>query len=99
MADVLIAFVAGMVDGTAEPDDVLWSLAKALRAALLSQRDGARVYAGTYVMSENVLAVAEIALTALLRKGLPRQAAVDALFNLVSYVLGFTIEEQGFRDR
>lgn len=99
MADALIAPVAGMVNVTTEPDDVLWSLATALRATLLSRRDGARVYAGTYVMGENVLAVADIALAALLCKGLTQQTAVDAMFNLVSYVLGFTIEEQGFRER
>lgn len=99
MADALIAPVAGMVDVSAQPDEVLRVLAKALRATLLSHRDGARVYAGTYVMGQNVLAVADIALAALHRKGLAGQEAADAMFNLIYYVLGFTIEEQGFRDR
>lgn len=99
MADAMIAPVVGMVDVTVEPDEVLRTLAKALRATLLSRRDGARVYAGTYVMGENVLAVADIALAALHRKGLVGSAAADAMFNLIYYVLGFTIEEQGFSNR
>ncbi|HXH45393.1 MAG TPA: TetR/AcrR family transcriptional regulator C-terminal domain-containing protein [Bradyrhizobium sp.] len=99
MAEALIAPVVGMVDASAEPDDVLRSLANALRAVLLSRRDGAKIYAGTYVMGENVLAVADTALAALLRKGLDPRAATDAMFNLVYYVLGFTIEEQGFSGR
>ncbi|WP_411906703.1 TetR/AcrR family transcriptional regulator C-terminal domain-containing protein [Rhizobium mayense] len=99
MADALIAPVPGMVDVGAEPDEVLRSLATALRSALLSRRDGARIYAGTYVMGDNVLAVADIALGALTAKGLDARAATDAMFNLVYYVLGFAIEEQGFVGR
>lgn len=96
MAEALIAPVAGSVDSTAEPDAVLRSLAGALRKALLSRRDGARIYAGSYTMGENVLAVADIALGAFLRKKLDAQSATHAMFNLVCYVLGFVIEEQGF---
>ncbi|MBC3941424.1 TetR/AcrR family transcriptional regulator C-terminal domain-containing protein [Sphingomonas albertensis] len=99
MADALIAPVLRNVNVNAAPDDVLRSLAGALRAALLSRRDGARIYAGTYVMGDNVLGVAEIALGALLRKGIDACEATDAMFNLVYYVLGFTIEEQGFDRR
>ncbi len=99
MADALIAPVCSMVDVEAEPDDALRSLATALRTALLSRRDGARVYAGTYVMGENVLALADTTLAALLRKGLDECTATDAMFNLVYYVLGFCIEEQGFAQR
>lgn len=99
MADALIAPVVGMIDVEAEPEIVLRSLVDALRTTLLSRRDGARIYAGTYVMGENVLAVAEVALCALLRMGLDERKATDAMFNLVYYVLGFTIEEQGFSQR
>ncbi|MET1756137.1 TetR/AcrR family transcriptional regulator C-terminal domain-containing protein [Novosphingobium sp. RD2P27] len=99
MANALIAPVAGIIDADAAPDEVLRSLAVELRKALLSRRDGARIYAGTFVMGENVLNVAEIALSALLRKGLDERTATDAMFNLVYFVLGFTIEEQGFSSR
>ncbi|MDN5925735.1 MAG: TetR/AcrR family transcriptional regulator C-terminal domain-containing protein [Hyphomicrobiales bacterium] len=99
MADALIVSVMETVDVGAEPDIVLCSLARALRSALLSRRDGARIYAGTYVMGENVLTVADAVLTALLRKGLDPRIATDAMFNLVYYVLGFCIEEQGFSER
>ncbi|WP_062769607.1 TetR/AcrR family transcriptional regulator C-terminal domain-containing protein [Sphingopyxis terrae] len=99
MANALIAPVLDTVDVDADPDDVLRSLAGALRAALLSRRDGARIYAGTYVMGDNVLAVGDAALSALLRKGLDERLATDSMFNLVYYVLGFAIEEQGFAAR
>ncbi|WP_265975034.1 TetR/AcrR family transcriptional regulator C-terminal domain-containing protein [Brucella intermedia] len=99
MADALIAPVIGMVNVDGEPEEVLRSLAGALRATLLSRRDGARIYAGTYVMGDNVLAVADIALGAFLRMGLEARTATDTMFNLVYYVLGFTIEEQGFSSR
>jgi TetR/AcrR family transcriptional regulator, tetracycline repressor protein len=99
MADALIAPVLAGVNRTAPPQEVLRALAKALRAALLSHRDGARVYAGTYVMGDNVFAVADAGLDALLRCGLDESAATDAMFNLIYYVLGFTIEEQGSRMR
>lgn len=99
MADRLIAPVISNVDVDAAPEDVLRSLADGLRTALLSRRDGARVYAGSYVMGENVLALADTALTAFLRKGLNESVATDAMFNLVYFVLGSVMEEQGFAGR
>lgn len=95
MADALVAPAVASIDLTATPCDLLHALAHNLRTALLSHRDGARVYAGTYVMGDNVFALADAALAALLRCGLDEGAATDAMFNLIYYVLGFTIEEQG----
>ncbi|MBR0642697.1 TetR/AcrR family transcriptional regulator C-terminal domain-containing protein [Plastoroseomonas hellenica] len=99
MADAIIAPALVDIDTSGTSDAVLCSLAAALRKALLARRDGARIYAGTYGVGDNVLALAEIALNALLRKGLSEEDATDAMFNLVYFVLGFTIEEQGFRER
>lgn len=99
IADAIVAPAVAETDTGGDPDAVLSSLAYALRKALLARRDGARVYAGTYVVGENVLTLADIALQALLRKGLDDQAATDAMFNLVYFVLGFAIEEQAFRGR
>lgn len=99
MADALISAAIPLIDTRGEPDDVLRSVARALRGALLSRRDGARVYAGTYGLGENVLTLAEIAVAALERCGLSPRAAVDAMFNLIHYVLGIAIEEQGFAGR
>lgn len=50
-------------------------------------------------MGNNVLAVADIALGALLGRGLDARAATDAMLNLVYYVLGSVIEEQEFSGR
>lgn len=70
-----------------------------LRYAVLERRDGARVFARTYVIGENVFALAEIALDALLKSGRDESQAADAMFNLIHYVTGFAIEEQALRDR
>ncbi|GBQ22230.1 tetracycline repressor protein class D [Gluconacetobacter sacchari DSM 12717] len=99
MADAIIAPVPAAIPPGEPPDTVLRSLADAMRRALLSRRDGARVYAGTYVMGENVLAVADIALGALMQKGLDERGAADEMFNIVYYILGHAIEEQGFQER
>lgn len=98
MADAIIAPALVDIDTSGNSDAVLCSLAAALRKALLARRDGTRMYAGTSGVGDNVLTVAEIALNALLRKGLSEEAVTDAMFNLVHFVPGFTIEEQGFRE-
>jgi TetR/AcrR family tetracycline transcriptional repressor len=99
LANALLAPAVAKIDKAAAPSDVLRSVAYGLRYALLERRDGARVFAGTYVIGENVFALAEIALDALLKSGLDESQAVDAMFNLIHYVTGFAIEEQALSDR
>lgn len=99
IADAIIAPAVAATDTSQDPDAVLSSLARAMRNALLAHRDGAKVYAGAYAVGANVLKLADIALEALLKKQLDEQAATDAMFNLVYFVLGSTIEEQAFRER
>lgn len=99
IADAIIAPAVAATDTSQDPDAVLSSLARAMRNALLAHRDGAKLYAGTYAVGANVLKLADIALDALLKKQLGEQAATDAMFNLVYFVLGSTIEEQAFRER
>jgi TetR/AcrR family tetracycline transcriptional repressor len=99
IADAIIAPAVAATDTSGDPDAVLSSLALAMRRALLARRDGARVYAGTYAVGANVLKLADIGLEALLRMQLDEHAATDAMFNLVYFVLGSTIEEQAFRER
>jgi len=99
MANEIVAPVAAAVDVSQEPRQTLASTALALRKALLARRDGAKVYAGSYVFGDHVLAMADAMLGALLRAGLYGQDATEKMFNLIYYVLGFTIEEQGFAER
>lgn len=97
MANALLEDVARTpVDGAAH-QVVLRRSAAELRRALQARRDGARVYAGTFVMGENVLRLAETMIGALMRSGLSAQTAMRAGFSLLYYVLGFVIEEQAWQ--
>ncbi len=80
-------------------DDRLKAVVRAIRRAILAHRDGARVFAGTYVPTDNVLRVAE-AMIALMREGgASPKLSSDGAFTLVYYVLGFTMEEQGLNPK
>jgi TetR/AcrR family transcriptional regulator, tetracycline repressor protein len=94
MADALLEPVARDVDVSAPWDEVLQRVAGELRRALLSRRDGARVFAGTYVVTENILRVSEALMGALRRAGASSRVAAWGCFSIVYYVLGFTLEEQ-----
>ena len=68
--------------------------ASSLRRMLLSYRDGAKVFSGTYVTDDSVLASMEVPLRVLTEAGFTLPDAVHAWATLYSYVIGFTIEEQ-----
>lgn len=99
LANALVARAVSRIKTDDAPLTVLRSVAQELRSALLEKRDGARVFAGTYVIGEHVFKLSDIALEALLKSGVHRQDAVDHMFNLIHYVLGFTIEEQALDNR
>ncbi|MDQ1921110.1 TetR/AcrR family transcriptional regulator C-terminal domain-containing protein [Massilia pseudoviolaceinigra] len=93
MADALMAGVAQ----EAPPDswrDAVGATARAVRAALLARRDGARVFAGTYVVTDNVLRVAESMIGPLRTAGASTRMAGWGAFSILYYVLGFVMEEQ-----
>ena len=69
-------------------------VARELRDALRARRDGARVYAGTYVVTENVMRTGEAMISACMRAGARPALAVDTAFSLLYFVLGFVMEEQ-----
>lgn len=94
MADALMQAVA-----TSNPEEEAWDerlrrIASDIRKALLSRRDAARVFAGTYPLSENVLRVGSNLIGCLKQAGANDQAASWGAFTLVYYVIGFAIEEQ-----
>lgn len=97
MADWLIADVAR---GPAFDEDwrlTLRATAREMRQALRSRRDGARVFAGTYVVTENTLRVAERLIGALRDAGQTSRLASWNAFGVLYYVLGFVMEEQGLQ--
>lgn len=66
-----------------------------MRDALLSRRDAARVFAGTYPLSDNVLRVGSLLIGSLKQAGADDHTASWGAFTLVYFVIGFVIEEQG----
>lgn len=65
-----------------------------IRHALLKRRDGARVYAGTYVTTDNVFRVAEALIAPLCEAGASTRLASWGAFSILYYVTGFVTEEQ-----
>ncbi|MFP2907911.1 TetR/AcrR family transcriptional regulator C-terminal domain-containing protein [Pyxidicoccus sp. 3LFB2] len=94
MADALLDDVGRAPAPNATWDAVVKGVAGELRRAFLRHRDGARVYAGTVVVSENTLRVGDLLIGALVRAGLKPREGGWAAFSVLDYVLGFTIEEQ-----
>lgn len=94
MADALVESVAREpVDGLPW-QEAIRLVGDQLRQGLLSHRDGARVYAGTYVTSENTLRMGEAMVGPLLRAGASHALAAWGSFSMMYYVLGFVMEEQ-----
>ncbi|MBM3841383.1 MAG: TetR family transcriptional regulator [Verrucomicrobia bacterium] len=94
MADALMQSVA-----TSNPADEPWDaclgrVASEMRDALLSRRDAARVFAGTYPLSENVLRVGSLLISSLKQAGADDRVATWGAFTIVYFVIGFVIEEQ-----
>jgi TetR/AcrR family transcriptional regulator, tetracycline repressor protein len=74
-------------------------VASELRHALGSRRDGARVFAGIYAVTENVLRVSEVLMGALRSAGASPKTASWGSFSICYYVLGFAMEEQALDPR
>jgi TetR/AcrR family tetracycline transcriptional repressor len=80
-------------------DERLKAVFHAIRKAFLAHRDGARVFAGTYVPTDNVLRVVEAMMALMREAGASPELSSDGAFSLMYYVLGFTMEEQGLDPR
>lgn len=98
MADALIGEVAREIPEGQHWRATLHQIARECRQGFKSHRDGARVYAGTYIASENVLRLGEATIAALVGAGAPVEFAATTAFDLIYYVIGFVIEEQALPD-
>ncbi|CAL9673598.1 TetR/AcrR family transcriptional regulator [Streptomyces sp. enrichment culture] len=101
--DLLTAMAEHMVEGVADAAgrtaDGDWSrraacLARALRTALLVHRDGARVYAGTHATGPHTLGLADSLVGVLRAAGFGDDESARALYSLVNFTVGHTLEEQ-----
>jgi len=96
MADAMIGEVARAIPPQQPWRQTLLQIAREFRVAFKARRDGARVYAGTFLATENVLRVGEASITALVSAGAPVRFAATTAMDLVYYTMGFVIEEQSW---
>ncbi|MGW7249718.1 TetR/AcrR family transcriptional regulator C-terminal domain-containing protein [Streptomyces decoyicus] len=94
MADAVLASVLGPLP-EANWETRVSVLAGRLRAAMLGQRDGARIVGGAYTTRQPTLTVADSLLAAMKEAGFTGEAAVWAITTVFSYVLGEALEQQG----
>jgi len=75
-------------------DDFLRASAAHVRRVLLSYRDGAAIFSGTYLTDDAALGSMEAPLRTLTSAGFTLADAVRALQTLAAFVTGYVIEEQ-----
>ncbi|MEJ5127578.1 TetR/AcrR family transcriptional regulator C-terminal domain-containing protein [Comamonas sp. MYb21] len=94
MADNLIGDVARTLQGHHAWDEGVRMVAREFRQALLKHRDGARVFAGTYVVTDNVLRTNEALISGFGQAGADPDTAAQLTLSLTYFVLGLVMEEQ-----
>ncbi len=96
MAEAILAraLPADPFDG-ADWTDHVRHLAGSLRAALLAQRDGARIVGGNYTAKRNNLTYVDTLVGCMREAGLARDHSLWAASSVFCYVLGETLEQQG----
>ncbi|MEL7614591.1 TetR family transcriptional regulator [Halomonas sp. ATBC28] len=94
MADALVDGVAKDLPEAQPWEDRVRQVAVELRLALLRHRDGARVFAGTYVVTDNVLRTGEAMISAFMQAGADAELAATSSFTVTYYLLGLVMEEQ-----
>jgi TetR/AcrR family transcriptional regulator, tetracycline repressor protein len=87
------------VDLAGLPADLSWQQSMAgfaaiMRRALLSHRDGAKVFSGTYLTDASLLEAQEEPIARMMRDGFTLAAVVRATSLLYHFIIGFCIEEQ-----
>ena len=96
MADTLLAGLTAGLDTESPWTERITDLARWLRRALLSRRDGARLFSAAFLPLSllNALAYGEAVIAALGESGLSSRDAAWAADTLTYYVVGHTTEEQ-----
>ncbi|MFE1763655.1 TetR/AcrR family transcriptional regulator C-terminal domain-containing protein [Streptomyces angustmyceticus] len=94
MADAVLAAALGPLP-EANWEARVEVLAGRLRAAMLGQRDGARIVGGSYTTRQPTHMLADSFLAAMTEAGFTGKTAVWATTTVFSYVLGETLEQQG----
>ncbi len=102
LSDQMMANVAVRDLSALQPKDKMRAVFQEMRAVLLSYRDGATVFAGTYVVTPNIMRISEVILSACealnrqRKKTLPSQRLMNLVFSFLYFLLGLVQEEQSF---
>lgn len=96
LADAMFDQVALFLPEEQPWQETLKQVASEIRKALLAHRDGARVFAGTYVVTDNILRVGNAMIEALEKAGADIELATHCAFSILYYILGLVQEEQAF---
>lgn len=97
MAEVMLAQAFARIDQSPEAEawaEWLADIARRLRRAVLSYRDGARVLATADLRGSQQLIVMDLAIQVLTTAGFDLQAALVSVVTLFDYTLGAAFEEQ-----
>jgi TetR/AcrR family tetracycline transcriptional repressor len=94
VADALLAGLTTRLDQREPWPGRVTELARRLRRALLSRRDGARLFSGAFFPLPHALAYGETMVATLREGGLSSRDAAWAADTVTYYVVGHTIEEQ-----
>ncbi|MEQ5843648.1 TetR family transcriptional regulator [Paraburkholderia acidicola] len=94
MADLLMENVARKMPRNRTWEEQLRQVSGEIRRAMLKHRDGARVFAGSNGVTENVMRVGNALMASLVEAGADSRLAAWGSFSVLYYVLGFVMEEQ-----
>jgi TetR/AcrR family tetracycline transcriptional repressor len=94
MAEAMLAGLTDDLDESLPWDERITEMAGRLRRALLSRRDGARLFSGVFFPLPNALAYGETMIGILREAGPSGRDAIWAVDTLNYFVVGHTIEEQ-----
>ncbi|WP_272687482.1 MULTISPECIES: TetR/AcrR family transcriptional regulator C-terminal domain-containing protein [Providencia] len=94
MADHIVANVAVGDLNEGDWKTNLLNITHQLRDALLQHRDGARVFAGTYVISDNVLRINNALIKTFMQSGMSAEKAANSTMTIFYFILGCCIEQQ-----
>lgn len=92
MAEAMLGVCSVVPEGP--PRERVLALVRAFRVALLTHRDGGRVYAGTHATGPNTLGLADALVGALREAGFEAVAAVEKTLLLLHFTTGHVLEEQ-----
>ncbi len=92
----IIGEIAGFPESTTSAEG-LAAFAHIVRATLLKYRDGARLFAGTFLTDSSLLAEQREQMSWMIDAGYTVKALIQAYALIYNFTVGFTIEEQAIR--